>query len=140
MNKEPEKDFIEEMIDRYSAEDPSFRDKYQAAVTKLFIVDLIEILGYRTTAYLAGLEYVKGLEDYVTVEEPQMPSKEMTAKLRAGYLATMTIVDRFDDVTARAWMFGENQILGTAPVYQLRNASTEEELEAVIAAAKSLII
>ena len=95
------------------------------------ILYLVKNLGSDMTDYISGDGLVAAI-----VDEPV--SDLIEKRLRCAHEASRMIIDSYDAVMARTWMFGCNQHLGgAAPAFVIRRAITN--FEDVISAAKAFV-
>lgn len=99
---------------------------------------LQERVGQRVAAALAGLGDARQIGRYTRVDGPD-PSATTERRLREGYKVVRTLIDAYDEKTARAWLFGTNSRLDDrAPVEVLGAATQTAEFAVVIRAARQV--
>ncbi len=100
---------------------------------------LQEALGQRIAAHLIGSRDARQIGRYRKVDGPT-PNPTTDLRLREGYKIVRMIVESFDDMTARAWLFGTNTRLDdAAPIDVLRQATEPTQFAEVRAAARQLV-
>lgn len=87
-------------------------------------------------AYLLGIPKDE-LAQLTTGETVPQWDSMLDRRLRAGYAAVRVIVDEYDATTVLSWLFGMNPYFDDcAPVDMMQLATTEEQLNDVLVAAR----
>jgi hypothetical protein len=92
-------------------------------------------LGYRTTAYLTGVDDAELVDRWIQgIASPEgLPAE----RLRSAFEATRHLVEAYDAQTARSWFLGMNPTFDdVAPAKILREGRDSQVLEDVVLAAQ----
>lgn len=99
---------------------------------------LQEHVGQRVAAALAGLADARQVGRYTREDGPD-PHGVTERRLREGYKVVRTLIEAYDEKTARAWLFGTNSRLDDqAPVEVLGAATETVQFADVIRAARQV--
>jgi hypothetical protein len=92
-------------------------------------------LGYRTTAYLTGVDDTELVGRWA--EGLAQPEPLPAERLRSAFEATRHLVEAYDDQTARSWFLGMNSTFDdVAPAKILREGRDSQAWEDVVLAAQ----
>lgn len=99
---------------------------------------LQENVGQRVAAAIAGLGDAKRIGMYARQDGPE-PHGVTERRLREGYKVVRTLIEAYDEKTARAWLFGTNSRLDDrAPIEVLGAATDTTDFTVVIRAARQV--
>ncbi len=117
-----------------------------AWIMNLNMIEIVEELNVlygttRITAYLSGFDSQLSLQEWAE-REVLSPSDDIRGeRLRCALLAGRIISLPYDDMTARAWLWGTNsQLDQDEPAYVIRHAEVPSDLIQVIPAAVALSV
>lgn len=99
---------------------------------------LQENVGQRVAAAIAGLSDAKRIGMYAREDGPE-PHAVAERRLREGYKVVRTLIEAYDEKTARAWLFGTNSRLDDrAPIEVLGAATDTADFVVVLRAARQV--
>lgn len=99
---------------------------------------LQEHVGQRVAAAIAGLGDAKRIGRYIRADGPE-PHELAERRLREGYKVVRTLIEAYDEKTARAWLFGTNSRLDDrAPIEVLGAATETSDFVVVVRAARQV--
>ena len=98
---------------------------------------LIEILGRKLTAYIAGVKDVRALDRWISGTAPY---GDVEARIRFAYQVARTLADHDSPQVVQAWFMGVNPELGDrVPLRLLREGDVATIAPEVLAAARAFL-
>lgn len=97
-----------------------------------FLVEYLKNhIGPENTSYIAGLENVEQLK-----EISFGVNETIEMRIRHAYDVVRVLSEKYDDRTAKSWLYGINTRLENSPAYTIRHAESLKDLEDVVAIAR----
>lgn len=98
---------------------------------------LIDLIGRKLTAYIAGVKDVRGLDRWI---EGSQPYGEAEARLKLTFQVASTLLEHDSPKIVQAWLMGVNPELGDrVPLRLLREGDLNVVAPEVLAAARAFI-
>lgn len=98
---------------------------------------LVEIIGYKLTAYIGGVKDVRAVNHWIAGGEIY---GEAEARLRFGFQVVRTLSDRDSPAVVQAWLTGVNPELGDrVPLRLLRENDIDAIAPAILSAARAFL-